>query len=267
MGLSFRNNVLPFRTNIDTRKTAHASRVVSSASGFVIQPNKAIVGSNAFANKSTIYPDGFLNNAEINQIMTPESVGLSASTEGADPNADRSAFNEKLIQLGYANVSDDDLSQAFASFKRLTEKKAVVVDDDIRALIDEQLRQNQAIRLNSLTVSCGSKGPQVADVELSIDGSAHTSRASGMGSVDATFNAVNELVSHDSVLKHYEIHAVTEGTDAQAHVTVRLEESGRTVVGNGSDVDTLVASCRAYVDALNRLSVKRHRTAPNAHDI
>ena len=197
--------------------------------------------------------------------MTPESVGLHHSTLVMGKHSGRHAFKSKLTELGYADLSDNALQHAFLRFKDLADHKKDVYDEDILALVDDTVvRQNDRIRFVSLQVVCGSKGPQTAELEIEVDGEAKRARAQGNGPVDATFAAIKEIFPHQTNLQLYQVHAVTGGTDAQAEVTVRLEENGRTVNGQGADYDTLVASARAYVNALNKLLVKREKTAPAA---
>jgi 2-isopropylmalate synthase len=170
-----------------------------------------------------------------------------------------------LKQLGYGDIGDNALNDAFQRFKRLADAKKVVFDEDIVALVDDEVvRAHDHVRFVSLDVHAGSKGPQRAVLELDIDGEVRSAESTGDGPVDATFKAIRMLFPHEADLKLYQVHAVTEGTDAQAKVTVRLEEKGKLVDGQGADTDTLVASARAYIHALNKLMVKRLRTAPAA---
>jgi len=176
----------------------------------------------------------------------------------------RHAFREKLTELGY-QPDDAAFEDAFKRFKDIADRKKHVYDEDIVALLDEEIAQgHDRIKLVSLTVIAGTHGPQRATMKLDIDGKTAMSEAEGNGPVDAVFNAIKELVPHNATLQLYQVHAVTEGTDAQAEVSVRLEEDGKAVTARGSDPDTLVASARAYLGALNRLLLKRERTAPEA---
>jgi 2-isopropylmalate synthase len=265
MALRTRHDVIPYRTGIKTELITKASRLVSTITGFQVQPNKAIVGANAFAHESGIHQDGMLKHSGTYEIMTPESVGLTRSTLVMGKHSGRHAFREKLKELGFREIGDNMLEEAFRRFKELADKKKEVYDEDITALVDDEvMRSKDRIRFVSLQVVCGSKGPQTADLELEIDGAVKTTRASGDGPVDATFNGIKQLVPHTARLQLFQVNAVTGGTDAQAEVTVRLEEDGKSVNGQGADTDTLVASCRAYVHALNKLLVKREKTAPAA---
>ena len=265
MTLRTRPDAMPYHTGVNTETITKASRLLSAITGFTVQPNKAIVGANAFAHESGIHQDGMLKNAETYEIMTPESVGLTQSTLVMGKHSGRHAFKSKLAELGYPDLSDNALQDAFERFKDLADHKKDVFDEDILALVDDSVvRSNDRIRFLSLQVTCGSKGPQTAELELEVDGKTQQATAEGNGPVDAVFAAIREIFPHQTKLRLYQVHAVTEGTDAQAEVTVRLEEEGRTVNGQGADHDTLVASARAYVNALNKLLLKRERTAPAA---
>jgi 2-isopropylmalate synthase len=264
MALRTRADHMPFTTGIDTTGITKASRLVSTITGFAVQPNKAIVGANAFAHESGIHQDGMLKHAGTYEIMTPESVGLGRSTLVMGKHSGRHAFKTKLKELGF-DLGENALEDAFRRFKELADKKKDVYDEDIVALIDDSIvRSNERIRFVSLQVIAGSKGPQRADLELEIDGRPAAATATGDGPVDATFNAIKALFAHEARLQLFQVNAVTAGTDAQAEVTVRLEEGGKTVNGQGADTDTLVASCKAYLHALNKLLTKREKTAPAA---
>ncbi|MGH6975175.1 MAG: alpha-isopropylmalate synthase regulatory domain-containing protein, partial [Stellaceae bacterium] len=227
-------------------------------------PNKAIVGANAFAHESGIHQDGMLKHAGTYEIMTPESVGLGKSTLVMGKHSGRHAFKMKLKELGF-ELGDNALNDAFRRFKEVADRKKDVYDEDIVALVDDEIqRGDERIKFLSLQVIAGSKGPQTAEIELDFDVVRKTAKVTGNGPVDATFNAIRAIVPHSARLMLYQVHAVTEGTDAQAEVSVRLEEDGKTVVGQGADPDTLVASARAYIHALNKLLTKRAKTAPAA---
>jgi len=264
MALKTRHDRMPYATGIKTEAITKASRLVSTITGFPVQPNKAIVGANAFAHESGIHQDGMLKHAGTYEIMTPESVGLVRSTLVMGKHSGRHAFKTKLKELGF-ELGDNALNDAFRRFKDLADKKKEIFDEDIVALVDDAVgRANDYIKFVSLQVVAGSKGPQKADLELEIGGVLQATSATGDGPVDACFNAVKQLFAHDAKLQLFQVHAVTAGTDAQAEVTVRLEENGKTVNGQGADTDTLVASCKAYVHALNKLLTKRQKTAPAA---
>jgi len=264
MALRTRHDVIPYTTDIKTECITRASRLVSAITGFVVQPNKAIVGANAFAHESGIHQDGMLKHAGTYEIMTPESVGLGKSTLVMGKHSGRHAFKMKLKELGF-ELGDNALNDAFRRFKEVADRKKDVYDEDIIALVDDEIqRGDERIKFLSLQVIAGSKGPQSAEIELDFDAARKTAKVTGNGPVDATFNAIRAVVPHSARLMLYQVHAVTEGTDAQAEVTVRLEEDGKTVVGQGADPDTLVASARAYIHALNKLLTKRAKTAPAA---
>jgi 2-isopropylmalate synthase len=197
--------------------------------------------------------------------MTPESVGLSTSKLVLGKHSGKHAFSEKLKDLGY-DLGDNAIKDAFKRFKDLADIKKDVYDDDIIALVDDEaVRANDRVRLNSLEIVCGTMHrPPKASLELEIDGDIKSCSSTGDGPVDAAFNAVKELFPHQARLQLYQVHAVTEGTDAQAKVTVRLEEDGRTVNGQSADTDTMVASVKAYINALNKLLMKREKSATSA---
>ncbi len=262
MAIDTRNDVLPYWTSIDAAYITRASKIVSAVTAFPVQYNKAIVGKNAFAHESGIHQDGMLKHTETYEIMTPESIGLKESALVMGKHSGRHAFREKLKELGY-ELGDNALQDAFQRFKDLADKKKHVFDEDIEALVDDELATaNDRIKVVALTVIAGTSGPQKATITLEVDAKHHTREATGDGPVDATFNAIKAIVPHEARLPLYQVHAVTEGTDAQAEVSVRLEENGKSVIGRGADTDTMVASARAYVSALNKLLVKREKSAP-----
>ena len=265
MALLTRQDIMPFDPDIKTEKIMKASRLVSAVTGFTVQPNKAIVGANAFAHEAGIHQDGVLKHAGTYEIMTPESVGLTKSTLVLGKHSGRHAFKEKVASLGYS-LGDNALQDAFKRFKDLSDKKKEVFDEDIMALVDDEVvRANDHIQLASLEILCGTKHrPPKAELDLEIGGNVKSCMATGDGPVDAAFNAIKELFPHEARLQLYQVHAVTHGTDAQAEVTVRLEENGRTVNGQAADTDTMVASVKAYVNALNKLLLKRKKSSPAA---
>ncbi len=262
MALKTRNDLMPFSTNINTKKISACSKLVSNVTGFPIQYNKAIVGKNAFAHESGIHQDGMLKNSKTYEIMTPESVGVKKSSLVMGKHSGRHAFKEKLVSLGYPDFSEDRIDAAFKKFKDLADKKKHVFDEDIAVLIDDDfMKDNNIIKLISLDVSAGTKG-QKATLELDVSGKVSKTQQSGDGPVDSIFKCIKEIFPHDVNLQLYQVHAVTEGTDAQATVSVRIEEKGKISVGQAADTDTLVASAKAYINALNKLILKRKRTAP-----
>jgi len=261
MAIRTRADALPYRTNIDTTMLARASRLVSAVTAFPVQYNKAIVGKNAFAHESGIHQDGMLKNSQTYEIMTPESVGLKKSTLVMGKHSGRHAFREKLAELGYV-LGDNAFQDTFERFKSLADKKKHVYDEDIVALVDDEMASaHDRLKLASLSIVAGTEGPQRATLALEIDGEVRTQTSTGDGPVDAIFNAIKALFPHSATLPLYQVHAVTGGTDAQAEVSVRLQEDGQSVTGRGADTDTLVASARAYLNALNKLLVKRDKMA------
>ncbi len=264
MALNVRHDLMPQWSNIETTMLSRASKLVSSVTAFPVQYNKAVVGQNAFAHESGIHQDGMLKNNQTYEIMTPESVGISQTSLVMGKHSGRHAFREKIKTLGY-ELGDNQLQEAFTRFKDLADIKKHVFDDDIIALVDDEVAKGiDRIKLVSLRVIAGSEGPQEATLSLSIDGETSEVSSTGDGPVDATFNAIHALFPHDAELQLYQVHAVTEGTDAQAEVSVRLEENGKTVIGRAANTDTLVASARAYLSALNKLLIKREKQAPDS---
>ncbi|HEX3972422.1 MAG TPA: 2-isopropylmalate synthase, partial [Stellaceae bacterium] len=264
MALRTRADVLPYANRIETTMLTRASRMVSAVTSFPVQYNKAIVGRNAFAHESGIHQDGMLKNAQTYEIMTPATVGVSKTSLVMGKHSGRHAFREKLKEMGYS-LGDNALEEAFKRFKDLADRKKIVYDEDLEALVDDEIgHAHERIKVEALTVIAGTMGPQSATLTLSIDGSHVTTQATGNGPVDAIFNAIHALVPHRATLELYQVQAVTEGTDAQAEVSVRLSEDGKTVTAKGADPDTLVASARAYIAALNKLMVKRLRSKPGA---
>ncbi len=257
MAMRVRNDVIPYWTGVDATMLMRASKLVSAVTSFPVQYNKAIVGRNAFAHESGIHQDGMLKHTQTYEIMRPEDVGVRATSLVMGKHSGRHAFREKLKELGY-DLGDNALEDAFRRFKDLADKKKHVYDEDIVALVDDEIAQkHDRIKLVSLTVIAGTMGPQRATMKLDVDGKIFTEEAQGNGPVDATFNAIKAIVPHSAKLMLFQVHAVTEGTDAQAEVSVRLEEGGKEVTARGADPDTLVASAKAYINALNKLAVKR----------
>jgi 2-isopropylmalate synthase len=262
MALRVRPDRLPFETRIQTQQITRASRYVSAITGFPVQFNKAIVGKNAFAHESGIHQDGMLKNRETYEIMRPEDVGQGATNLVMGKHSGRHAFREKLKGLGY-ELGQNALNDAFARFKDLADKKKDVYDEDIVALVDDSVAsEGERIQVKHLRVIAGTEGPQQATLTVTVDGRERTASATGDGPVDAVFNAIHEVVPHTAALRLFQVHAVTEGTDAQAQVSVRLEDDGHIAMGQAADTDTLTASAKAYVNALNSLFVRREKSRP-----
>jgi 2-isopropylmalate synthase len=264
MAMKVRNDIMPYRTRVDTTKIINISRRVAAVSGFAVQFNKAIVGKNAFAHESGIHQDGMLKNAETFEIMRPSDVGLSETNLVMGKHSGRAALRAKMADLGF-ELGDNELNDLFVRFKSLADRKKEVYDDDLVALMRDSHgdAQTEHLAVKALKVICGT-GPASAELTLAIDGVEHSHTAQGDGPVDATFKAVKALFKHDAQLQLYQVAAVTEGTDAQATVSVRLEENGKIVTGQSADTDTILASAKAYVNALNRLILRREKTAPQA---
>jgi 2-isopropylmalate synthase len=259
MAMRVRNDVMPYWTNVDATMLTRASKLVSAVTSFPVQYNKAIVGRNAFAHESGIHQDGMLKHTQTYEIMTPDSVGVKQTSLVMGKHSGRHAFVHKLEELGY-KLADNQLEDAFVRFKALADRKKQVYDEDIEALVDEEIAHaHDRIKVLSMTVIAGTMGPQSATLTLDIEGKHVTTQETGNGPVDAIFKAIRTLVPHEATLELYQVHAVTEGTDAQAEVSVRLSEAGRAVTAKGADPDTLVASAKAYLGALNKLMVRRGR--------
>jgi 2-isopropylmalate synthase len=261
MAIKTRSDVLPYHVGIEAKMLNRASKLVSAATSFPVQYNKAIVGRNAFAHESGIHQDGMLKHNQTYEIMTPESVGVSKTSLVMGKHSGRNAFRTKLKEMGY-ELGENALEDAFNRFKALADRKKHVYDEDLEALVDEGIATAQdRTRVVALTVIAGTMGPQSATLTLDVDGTHRTVQATGNGPVDATFNAIQQLLPHKAKLALYQVHAVTEGTDAQAEVSVRLEDEleGKSVTARAADPDTMVASAKAYVGALNKLFAKRGR--------
>ncbi|APX22778.1 2-isopropylmalate synthase [Salipiger profundus] len=267
MALKTRGDIMPFETGIDSKKIMHISRRVSTVSGFAVQYNKAIVGKNAFAHESGIHQDGVLKNAETFEIMKPEDVGLATNSLPLGKHSGRAALRDKLRQLG-TEVGDNQLKDIFVRFKDLADRKKEVYDEDILALVTDAMTDGaEHLEIVSLKVTCGTGGPAEATLEMEVGGEEMSATEHGDGPVDATFKAVRALYPNKARLQLYQVHAVTEGTDAQATVSVRLEEDGKIATGQSADTDTVYASAKAYVNALNRLHVRRSKTGSDVKEI
>lgn len=254
-----RADILPFDTGILAEKIMPASKLLTQITGFSVQPNKAIVGANAFAHESGIHQDGMLKNASTYEIMTPESVGRDKSDLVLGKHSGRNAFRTKLVTLGF-DFDDEDLNAAFERFKDYADRKKKVSDDDLIVIASSKDGlPKERIRFVSLGVKSGSYGPQEAELELEIDGEKKKAKANGKGPVDACFKAMRVLVRHDdAILSNYELKALTSGSDAKGEVNIKLSEHGHSYSGIGVDGDVIVASVRAYIDALNRLLAGRN---------
>ena len=257
MAIHTRQDLYPFTTGIKTEHITRLSRLVCSVTGQVVQNNKAIVGANAFAHESGIHQDGMLKHSGTYEIMTPESVGLSKSNLVMGKHSGRHAFRDKLKEMGIT-LGDNALEEAFARFKDLADRKKDVFDEDIMALVDARTSaKSDHYRFVSMKLVCGSPEAQSVDMTLAIDGTEKSTTAKGVGPFDSVLKAIHALIPHESKLLLYQVSAMTEGMDAQAEVSVRLDDKGLIVNGHGTDTDTMVASAKAYIDGLNRLLVMK----------
>jgi len=260
MTLRVKKDLMPFHTDIKTESIIKASRMVSSITGFAVQPNKAIVGANAFAHEAGIHQDGMLKHTGTYEIMTPESVGLIKSSLVLGKHSGKHAFSEKLKELGH-EFGDNALMELFGRFKDLADKKKEVFDEDLFALLGDRSKSyNEHIKFVSLVVNAGSIEKHEAKLQILVDNENKKSMSFGNGPVDATFNAIKNLTETNFRLKLYQVHAITAGTDAQGEVTVRLEDDHLSSQAKGSDPDIIVASAKAYINALNKLIFKKAKS-------
>jgi 2-isopropylmalate synthase len=259
MAVKTRQDILPFSTGIVTEQITVTSRMVSSLTGMKVQPNKAIVGANAFAHESGIHQDGVLKERTTYEIMDPKDIGLESGQLVLGKHSGSHALKARLEEMGYGDLSAEELDRIYRRFKILADKKKEVYSEDLEALVaDEVLRIPERYRLTYLHVAGGSGIRPVATAGVEIDGEECFTCCMGAGPVDAAFHAVAELVKTDSRLKEYTVSSISGGTDALGEVTVRLEEDGRIVTGQGADSDIITASVKAYLNALNRLSYLPH---------
>lgn len=259
MTLRTRKDLFRFQTRIHPRNIFTTSRLVSKITGMVIQPNKAIVGANAFAHQSGIHQDGVLKEKLTYEIMTPESVGIPKSSIVLGKLSGRHAFRERLKDLGY-RLSESDLQRAFSRFKQLADKKREIFDEDIESIVVEEiLRMPHRFKLIYLNVVAGNITVPTATVQMEVDGKLIQEAGFGDGPVDATFKTIKKITRTKSHLLQFAINAITSGTEAQGEVTVKLEEKGQTVIGQGADTDVIVASAKAYINALNKIEFKKQK--------
>jgi 2-isopropylmalate synthase len=264
MTVRTRRDTFPVEVGLDTTQIVHCSRLVSNITGFPVQPNKAIVGANAFAHESGIHQDGVLKSRETYEIMRAEDVGWSANRMVLGKHSGRNAFRSRLTELGVLFESEEELNTAFARFKELADKKHEIYDADLQALVTDTSLSggNERFRLISLKV-CSETGetPQ-AVVTLGVDGNETTASCLGSGPVDAAFKAMESIIHSGCDLQLYSVNNITSGTDAQGEVTVRLEKGGRIVNGQGADTDIVIASAKAYLHGLNKMLAPVERTHP-----
>ena len=253
MGIHTRRSLLNLSTGINTGEIYPASRLVSMVTGIVVQPNKAIVGANAFAHEAGIHQDGVLKNRMTYEIMEPETVGLSSNRLVLGKHSGRHAFSRRVADMGY-DLSGEEISMLFKKFKELADKRKELLDEDIEALVAEEiLRIPDIYKLAYLNVVSGTVTVPTATVKLLIDGEERQRAGFGVGPIDAAFNTISKMVGSNAQLLRFSITAITGGMDAQGEVTVRLKENGMVVLGKGSDPDIITASAKAYINGLNRL--------------
>lgn len=264
MAVRTRQDEFECDTRIDTAQIVPASRLVSNITGFAVQPNKAIVGANAFAHEAGIHQDGVIKARETYEIMRAEDVGWSANRMVLGKHSGRNAFKERLKFLGFEFGSDEELNHTFARFKALADNKHEIFDDDLQALVTESGHEeaNERFSLVDLQSSSSMGKSPTAKVSIDVDGSKKTAEESGNGAVDATFRAIEKIIESGSMLQLYSVNSITSGTDAQGEVSVRLEREGQIVNGHGADLDIVVASGKAYINALNKLYHTKGRMHP-----
>ncbi len=263
MAVRTRQDMFPCDTTIDTQHILSASRLVSGITGFVVQPNKAIVGANAFAHESGIHQDGVLKNRETYEIMRAEDVGWNTNRMVLGKHSGRNAFRNRLQELGIELASETDLNAAFTRFKELADKKHEVFDEDIQALVSDTVATaDERVSLISMKVCSETGETPFATVTLSVDGKEVQKQMSGGGPVDAAYKAIEAIVESQTELQLYSVNSITTGTDAQGEVSVRLEKGGRIVSGQGADTDIVMASAKAYLNALNKILTPVDRAHP-----
>ncbi len=270
MAVRTRKDIFPCSVeHIDTTLIVPASRLVSGITGFAVQPNKAIVGANAFAHESGIHQDGVLKNRETYEIMRAEDVGWSANRMVLGKHSGRNAFRTRLQEIGVEFKSEDELNEAFSRFKDLADKKQEIFDEDLQALVTEAnlATENDFCRLVALKVCTETGETPEANITLNINGEEKMAVATGGGPVDATFKAIEKIVSSGTELQLYSVNNITSGTDSQGEVTVRLEKGGRIVNGQGADTDIVIASAKSYVNALNKILEPADREHPQVGDV
>lgn len=264
MAMRTRKDLLNVETNIDSTQIVAASKLVSSVTGFPVQPNKAIVGANAFAHESGIHQDGVLKHRETYEIMTAESVGWNTNKMVMGKHSGRAAFRARMEDLGTTFSSDAELNNAFSRFKDLADKKHEIFDEDLIALVSNSRAEasSDLFHLSSLSVQSQTGETPKAELVLQVGSQEVETQAKGSGPVDAVFNAIEAVAKSGASLLIYSVNAVTEGTDSQGEVTVRLERSGRIVNGLGADTDIIIASAKAYLHALNLLDSNLAKAHP-----
>ena len=269
MAVRTRQDLFHLDPRIDPRHIVPASRLVSTITGFPVQPNKAIVGANAFAHESGIHQDGVLKHRETYEIMRAEDVGWHTNSLVLGKHSGRNAFRTRLLELGIQFETETELNEAFARFKALADLKHEIFDEDLQAIASDTRQKEEAGRYGLVCMRVCSETGVVprSNITMTVDGKEHTVEAEGSGPVDATFKAIESLVDSGCTLQLYSVNAITSGTDAQGEVTVRLERGGRIVNGVGADTDIIIASAKAYIEALNLISREGIRQHPQIADV
>jgi 2-isopropylmalate synthase len=269
MSVKTRKDFFPCHTEIDTREIVACSKLVSGITGFPVQPNKAIVGANAFAHESGIHQDGVLKSRETYEIMQAEEVGWTANRMVLGKHSGRNAFRTRMQELGVEFASEEELNDVFFRFKQLADKKHDIFDEDLQALISEAAGEAEDERVKLVALKVCSETGEVpnASVTIKLDSEELTGASTGGGAVDASLKAIESLVHTDAALTLYSVNNITSGTDAQGEVTVRLEKGGRIVNGQGADTDIVIASAKAYINAVNKLFESKQRTHPQVGDV
>jgi 2-isopropylmalate synthase len=263
MAVRTRQDLFPCETLINATQIVPASKLVSGITGFPVQPNKAIVGANAFAHEAGIHQDGVLKHRETYEIMRAEDVGWGANKLSLGKHSGRNAFRNRLAELGIELESEEILNATFIRFKELADKKHDIFDEDLHALVsDETMSLQEHYKLLSLTAHSETGETPYAKIVIAEEGKELRAESNGSGPVDATFRAIEKIISSDTELQLYSVNNITSGTDSQGEVTVRLQKSGRIVNGSGSDIDIVTASAKAYLSALNKLHSKLERAHP-----
>jgi len=257
MALRTRRDLFHADTGINTEEIIRSSRLVTKITGISVQPNKAIVGANAFAHESGIHQDGLLKEKSTYEIIKPESIGLYATKLVLGKHSGRHAFKTRLKELGYV-LTDEELNKTFERFKRLADQKKDIFDEDIEALISEDVTKvPEVFSLIDLSIVSGINQKPTATVKIKVGGDIIDRMEQGDGPVDATYKAIATITKTESKLLKFEIKAITGGTDALGEVMVSLEEEGKTVRGHGADTDIIVAAAKAYINALNKLAARK----------
>ncbi len=269
MAVRTRQDIFPCDTRLDTTQIMNCSKLVAGITGFNVQPNKAIVGANAFAHESGIHQDGVLKSRETYEIMRAQDVGWSTNKLVLGKHSGRNAFKTRMSELNIEFSSEEELNEVFARFKTLADKKHDIFDEDLQALVNESAldAENETIKLVSLSVCCETGETPNATMTLNIDGEEKQSQSTGDGPVDACFKAIEKLTNTGVNLQLYSVNAITTGTDSLGEVTVRVEKDGHVINGQGADTDIVIASAKSYINALNKVMSNAGRTHPQMGNV